>query len=138
MKNFRIALFSLSLVVLTALPLCQAAEYDFKELTPEIKKALQDRQTRYAQIQELKREGVIGENNKGYVTDLKNSSEASSLTADENRDRRTIYENLAAQNKLGGNGLLEVQRAFAEVQKEKAGPGDMVQSASGTWKKKSS
>ncbi len=136
MKNFRIAVFSLCLAVLAAMPLCRAADYDFKELTPEIKKALQDRQTRYAQIQELKREGVIGENNKGYITDLQNSSAASSLTAAENRDRRTIYENLASQNKLGGNGLLEVQRAFADVQSEKAGAGDMVQSSDGNWGKK--
>lgn len=136
MKNFRIAVFFLCLAALAAMPLCRAADYDFKELTPEIKKALQDRQTRYAQIQELKREGVIGENNKGYVTDLKNSSSTSSLTSAENRDRRTLYENLASQNKLGGNGLLEVQRAFAEVQKEKAGPGDMVQSSDGSWKRK--
>jgi len=137
MKHFRTTLFSLGLVVLAAMPLCRAADYDFKELTPEIKKALQDRQTRYAQIQELKREGVIGENNKGYVTDLKNSSSASSLTVAENQDRRTIYKNLATQNKLGGNGLLEVQRAFAEVQRDKAATGDMVQSSSGDWKKKS-
>ena len=136
MKHFRIALFSLGLVVLAALPLCRAADYDFKELTPEIKKALQDRQTRYAQIQELKREGVIGENNKGYVTDLQNSSASSALASAENRDRRVIYENLATQNKLGGNGLLEVQRAFAEVQSDKAGSGDMIQSPSGDWKKK--
>lgn len=137
MKNFRVILLILCLAVLATMPLCQAADYDFKELTPEIKKALQDRQTRYAQIQELKREGVIGENNKGYVTDLKNDAKASSLTAAENRDRRTIYENLAAQNKLGGNGLLEIQRAFAEVQSDKAVAGDMVQSSSGDWKKKS-
>lgn len=137
MKCFRIALFSLALAVLTAIPLYAATNYDFKELTPEIKKALQDRQTRYTKIQELKREGVIGENNRGYVTDLKKSSVSTSLTDAENRDRRTIYENLASQNNLGANGLLEVQRAFAEVQRDKAFSGDMIQSASGDWEKKS-
>jgi uncharacterized protein YdbL (DUF1318 family) len=130
--------FAVALVCLTATSIGFAASYDFKELTPEIKKALQDRQTRYTQIQNLKREGVIGENNKGYVTDLQDSAEAAPLTAAENRDRRVIYEALAAQNKLGGTGLLEVQRAFAEVQHEKADPGDMVQSSSGAWRKKTS
>ena len=129
---------AVSLMILTTVPLCFAADYDFKELTPEIKKALQERQARYTEIQNLKREGMIGENNKGYVTGLQNSSRVGSITAAENRDRRIIYEALATQNKLGGNGLLEVQKAFAEVQHEKAGPGDMIQSASGDWKKKSS
>lgn len=137
MKRFSTALLSLCLIFLTAAPLCMATNYDFKELTPEIKKALQDRQSRYAQIQELKRQGVIGENNKGYVTDLQNNTQAAALTAAENRDRRVIYENLATQNQLGGNGLLEVQRAFAEVQRDKAAPGDRVQSAKGQWEKKS-
>jgi uncharacterized protein YdbL (DUF1318 family) len=136
-KIFALGL-AISLILLAAAPVCFAADYDFKELTPEIKKALQDRQTRYAQIQSLKQEGMIGENNKGYVTDLKNAPASALATADENRDRRVIYEALAEQNKLGNTGLLEVQRAFAEVQQEKAGPGDMVQSAEGNWKKKSS
>ena len=133
-KLYTLAL-AVSLVILTAASLCFAADYDFKELTPEIKKALQDRQARYAELQNLKHEGMIGENNKGYVTDLQNSSAAGPITAAENRDRRIIYEALATQNKLGGKGLLAVQKAFAEVQHEKAGPGDMVQSSSGDWKK---
>ncbi len=137
MKHFHIALFFLVLAILVATPLCAATNYDFKELTPGIKKALQDRQTRYAKIQELKREGVIGENNRGYVADLKKSSAAASVIEAENRDRRTIYENLASQNQLGANGLLEVQRAFAEVQRDKALSGDMIQSSSGDWEKKS-
>ena len=137
MKQFSKALLSLSLILLTAAPLCLATNYDFKELTPEIKKALQDRQSRYAQIQALKREGAIGENNKGYVTDLQNNTRAATLTADENRDRRIIYENLASQNNLGGNGLMEVQRAFAEVQRSRASSGEMIQNSSGTWEKKS-
>ncbi|MDD5225934.1 MAG: DUF1318 domain-containing protein [Candidatus Omnitrophica bacterium] len=127
---------AIALVFLTTLSSGFAADYDFKELTPEIKKALQDRQTRYAQIQDLKKEGAIGENNKGYVTELESNASAASLTEAENRDRRVIYEALARQNKLGNTGLLEVQKAFADVQREKAGPGDMIQSSSGDWKRK--
>lgn len=124
--------------ILTAASICLAGDYDFKEMTPEIEQALKNRQTRYQVLQDLKQEGAVGENNKGYVTDLKENPKASALTADENRDRRIIYEALAKQNALGNTGLLEVQKAFAEVQSEKAGAGDMVQSASGDWEKKSS
>jgi hypothetical protein len=136
MRHIHILGLAIALFFLTTLSNGFAADYDFKELTPEIKKALQDRQTRYTQIQSLKKEGAIGENNKGYVTELESNASAASLTEAENRDRRVIYEALARQNKLGSTGLLEVQKAFADVQREKAGPGDMVQSSSGDWKKK--
>ena len=97
-----------------------------------------NRQARYQQLQRLKQEGEIGENNKGYVTSLKGNAAAATLTADENQDRRILYEALAEQNKLGSAGLLEIQGAFAEVQSEKADRGDMIQSSSGDWKQKSS
>ena len=128
---------TLSLLILTAASICFAADYDYKTMTPDIEKALKNRQSRYQQLQSLKQEGVIGENNKGYVTNLKDNAAAATVTASENQDRRVMYEALAEQNKLGSTGLLEVQRAFADVQSEKAGPGDMAQSSSGDWKKKS-
>ena len=136
MKRFAASLCAAGLVLLTAASLCMAADYDYKTMTPDIEKALKNRQTRYRQLQTLKQEGAIGENNKGYVTNLNDSAGAATITAAENKDRRVLYEALAEQNKLGSTGLLEVQRAFAEVQHEKAGSGDMVQSTSGSWKKK--
>ncbi|MFA5168050.1 MAG: DUF1318 domain-containing protein [Candidatus Omnitrophota bacterium] len=137
MKKIYVLGLAVGLVILAVTSVCFAADYDYKTMTPDIEKALKNRQSRYHQLQSLKQEGVIGENNKGYVTDLKNNAAAATLTAAENRDRRVLYEALAEQNKLGSTGLLEVQKAFADVQREKAGPGDMVQSSSGDWKKKS-
>jgi hypothetical protein len=136
MKKIHVWGLAVGLVLSMAASLCFAADYDYKTMTPDIEKALKNRQARYYQLQALKKQGVIGENNKGYVTDLKNNSTASAMVASENKDRRVLYEALAEQNKLGGAGLLEVQRAFAEVQEGKAGPGDMVQSADGNWNKK--
>jgi len=138
MRQIYICGLAISLAILTAAPLCFAADYDYKTMTPDIEKALKNRQSRYHQLQSLKQEGEIGENNKGYVTSLKDNAAAATLTAAENQDRRVLYEALAEQNKLGGTGLLEIQKAFAEVQQEKASPGDMVQSSSGDWKRKSS
>lgn len=124
------------LFILAATSIGFAADYDYKTMTPDIEKALKNRQARYQQLQHLKQEGEIGENNTGYVTDLKENAEAATLTQAENQDRRVLYEALAEQNKLGSTGLLEIQKAFAEVQQEKASPGDMVQSSLGDWKKK--
>lgn len=136
MKPISFFLVCLLGIVFAMTPCGAAADYDFKDVTPEIKNALQNRQTRYYQLQTLKQEGVIGENNKGYVTALGGTAATASMTADENQDRRIIYEALAEQNKLGNTGLLEVQKAFAEVQREKAASGDMIQSPSGDWEKK--
>ncbi|MFH1208285.1 MAG: DUF1318 domain-containing protein [Candidatus Omnitrophota bacterium] len=129
---------AVGLLILAATSICFAADYDYKTMTPDIEKALKNRQSRYYQLQRLKQEGEIGENNKGYVTSLKGNAAAATLTADENQDRRVLYEALAEQNALGSAGLLEIQKAFAEVQSEKADRGDMVQSSSGDWKQKSS
>ena len=136
MKRFYAALLVASLALCIAIPSGIAKDYNFKKMTPQIDQALKNRQARYSQLQSLKKEGVIGENNKGYVTDLKSSASASAMTAAENGDRRIIYEALAEQNALGSTGLLEVQKAFAEVQQEKAAAGDMVQSPSGDWQQK--
>ncbi|MFH1800149.1 MAG: DUF1318 domain-containing protein [Candidatus Omnitrophota bacterium] len=137
MKKIYFLGLAISLAILTAASFCFAADYDYKTMTPDIEKALKNRQSRYYQLQSLKQEGEIGENNKGYVTSLKDNATAATLTQEENQDRRVLYEALAEQNKLGSTGLLEIQKAFAEVQSEKADPGDMIQSSSGDWKKKS-
>ena len=136
MKRFYTVLLSASLMLFSLTPMGMSADYNFKKITPEIDQALKNRQARYSQLQNLKKEGLLGENNKGYVTDLKSNASASSLAEAENRDRRIVYEALAEQNALGRTGLLEVQKAFAEVQQEKAASGDMVQSPSGNWEKK--
>lgn len=129
-------LFAFLAILVIASP-CLATNYDYKTMTPEIQKALQNRQARYYQLQSLKKQSAVGENNKGYVTALKEDAATSTLVSAENRDRRVLYEALAEQNALGGNGLLEVQRAFAEVQSDKASSGEMVQNATGAWEKKS-
>jgi len=136
MKRIFIPLLSVSLFLLSLAPFCMATDYDFKKMTPQIEQALKNRQARYYQLQGFKREGLVGENNKGYVTGLKSDAAADTLVTAENKDRRVLYEALAEQNMLGSTGLLEVQKAFAEVQQEKADPGDMVQSASGGWERK--
>ena len=110
-----------------------AGQYDLKEMTPEVKQALANRQQRYEQLQQLKAAGDIGESNQGYVEALKGGA---SLAAAENQDRRVIYNAIVSQNSFGSGGLSQVQKTFADVQKDKARSGDYVQSASGSWNPK--
>lgn len=108
-----------------------AAQYDLKTMTPQISQALKNRQARYPQLQQMKKAGLVGENNQGYVESL--AQQTNTIVSAENADRRIIYQALVDQNSLGPNGMREVQRAFAEVQREKAVFGEKVQSPSGDW-----
>jgi len=135
MKNYKITMSALLLATLTCAPLAWAGSYDIKEMTPEIQQSLSGRQARYAQLKQLKASGAIGENNQGYVEAL--SGEGNSVASAENADRRVIYSAIVQQNNLGGNGLAQVQKVFAEVQRDKATAGESIQLASGEWTKKS-
>ena len=134
MNPFKTTLTALLLGTLTCAPLAWAGSYDIKEMTPEIKQSLANRQTRYGQLKQLKSESAIGENNQGYVEAL--SGAGNSVAGAENADRRVIYTAIAQQNNLGGSGLAQVQKVFAEVQSDKASAGESVQLASGEWTKK--
>ncbi|HXV27661.1 MAG TPA: DUF1318 domain-containing protein [bacterium] len=112
------------------------ANYDIKQMTPAIQQALHNRQDRYANLQSLKAQGILGEDNQGFVAALKSSPEASSMALAENNDRLVIYQAIVDQNQLGQAGLAKVKQVFAEVQREKARRGDYVQLASGEWTQK--
>jgi uncharacterized protein YdbL (DUF1318 family) len=110
-----------------------SATYDIKEMTPEIKAALDNRRDRFEQLRAYKEKGVIGENNRGYVELLTDDPEAKSLVEAENKDRRLIYKTILQQNNLADSELGKVEAAFAQVQKEKANPGDKIEDADGNW-----
>ena len=111
-----------------------AGQYDIRQMTPEVQTALQGRQNRYGQLQALKSSGVIGENNRGYVEVLQASGEGPA--ASENNDRRVIYAAIVQQNGLGPDGLVQVEKAFASVQRTRAKAGEHIQAVSGEWKEK--
>ena len=113
-----------------------AGSYDIKTMTPEIQQALSGRQNRYSDLQNLKSQGAIGENKSGYVEILNSAPGGAATVNQENEDRRTLYRGIVDQNNLGAQGMSEVERVFAEVQRDKARPGDFIQSPSGQWTQK--
>jgi uncharacterized protein len=117
--------------LILSVPSILAATYDIKEMTPEVKAALDGRRGRFDELKALKAQGAIGENNKGYVEALK--SEGQSVVDAENRDRRFIYTTIVAQNGLPADALSTVEAVFAQVQRDKASSGDKIQDASGSW-----
>ena len=129
------------LIILTAFFIANTAgalaSYELKTVTPEVDRAIAARQARYPDLQVLKAQGSVGENNRGYAEIIKPAAGAGDIVSAENQDRQTIYSTIAIQNNLGASGLGIVETVFAEVQRDKTRPGDWIQTPSGEWVQKS-
>ncbi|NOU35441.1 MAG: DUF1318 domain-containing protein [Kiritimatiellaceae bacterium] len=126
-------LLLVGLLICAAMTVSAQATYDIKEMTPAVKSALDGRKSRFAELKTMKAQGVVGENNRGYVQALGGGADVKALVAAENKDRKQVYEAIVQQNKLGPAALPTVEAVFARVQRDKADPGDKVQDASGSW-----
>lgn len=88
---------------------------------------------RLSQVDILKQQGIIGENNKGYLELLKKNAQAEKLVAAENKDRKLIYTAIARQQKVTAD-LVGKRRAIMIA--KRAVKGVMLQNAKGKWYKK--
>jgi len=114
-----------------ASPTC-AAEYNLKQMTPQVEQALLNRKARFSLLESYKARGVIGENNRGYVELLSSDPQASDVVREENRDRKVIYQTIAEQNGIASQ-MDVIEKVFAQVQHEKAQAGYKIQTADGAW-----
>jgi uncharacterized protein YdbL (DUF1318 family) len=81
----------------------------------------------------LKTQGIVGENNQGYLAFVTGQTSQEALVADENKDRKTIYTHIAKQQNTSLD-LVEKRRAITLAQR--AIPGEFFQNAQGAWIKK--
>lgn len=88
---------------------------------------------RLSQIDTFKQQGVIGENNKGYLELLKKNTQAQKLVNAENKDRQLIYAAIAKQQNVSAD-LVGKRRAIMIARR--AIRGVMLQDANGKWYKK--
>ncbi len=116
---------------------CREHTYQLKK-TPDVQKVLNHRKARVHELQALKAKGLIGENNKGFITILKPSLQPKekALVDAENHDRKFIYNTVVAQNHLGSEGLEKVEKEFAKTHRDRTKQGDLIQDASGKWTRK--
>ena len=84
-------------------------------------------------IAELKKQGIVGENNRGYLAFVGNEKSHEDLISEENQDRKTIYAHIAEQQ---NTSLSVVEKNRALQLAERAAPGTYVQKPDGTWVKK--
>jgi uncharacterized protein len=121
-KNFFLICLSISMVAVVAfssVAFCQGIKERFKERLPR--------------IIELKNQGVIGEDNKGYLDFVGASKEGADIVEAENRDRGLVYEKIAQEEKTA---VEKVGKRRALQLRELAKPGDWLQDDSGGWYKK--
>lgn len=88
---------------------------------------------RLPQIVQIKKEGLIGENHKGYLEYVTEKRPHQEMVEAENSDRRKVYE-MIAKNQGVSVEKVEVLRAAQIV--EKAAKGEMLKRSDGSWYRK--
>ena len=81
-------------------------------------------------IVELKAQGIVGENNQGYLEFVGSKKDKADVVAAENEDRKTVYTAIAKQQ--GTTAELVGKRRALQIA-QKASPGEWVQDAAGKW-----
>ncbi len=81
-------------------------------------------------IKALKAEGIVGENNEGYLQFVGTNKAKADVVAAENKDRQTVYAAIA--KKQGTTAELVGKRRALQIAKKAAG-GEWVQDAAGNW-----
>ncbi|MBI4830034.1 MAG: DUF1318 domain-containing protein [Candidatus Lindowbacteria bacterium] len=107
--------------------------------------AIRGRVLRRPAVAELEQKGCVGENRKGLLQclgkewcgpddDLRNR--AAYIVLSENRDRRTVSQQVVEANGLGNSALGRVSEIFREQIYKKAWAGAPLQLSDGTWERK--
>lgn len=84
-------------------------------------------------IVELKKKGIVGENNLGMLQFVGQTKEQENVVKEENNDRVQVYEAIAKQQ---GTTADTVGRRRAIQIAEKAGAGEWLQDEKGAWYQK--
>lgn len=84
-------------------------------------------------IDALKRDGVVGENNRGYLEVRESSGNVSEVVTAENTDRQTIFADTAT---IRGVAPEVVGRIFSRQIAAASAPGVWLQRENGEWYKK--
>jgi uncharacterized protein YdbL (DUF1318 family) len=99
-------------------------------LSQDIKERMRDR---LPLIIELKKKGIVGENNLGLLQFIGKTKEQESVVNEENNDRMKVYEAIAKQQ--GGTADLVGKRRAIQIA-EKAETGEWLQDEQGAWYQK--
>jgi len=109
----------------------------------QVLEAVQNRKFNKDDIDELKRDKVVGENNKGFLQvfptsrydqDADYRRMVDNLVVEENHDREAIYERVVAINELSSEtDSKKVDEIFSKLQFDNSKPGTLIQQPNGNW-----
>jgi len=111
---------------------------------PAIRKLIDSRAARLAEVNRHKSSGAIGENNKGdleirdlgVISDLRVRAEVQKLVRAENVDREQLYKEIAAAKNIDPSQLDKIRETYAETLRANAKVGDWIQMPDGSWQQK--
>jgi uncharacterized protein len=111
--------------------LAVAASFAFGQTAAELQERMRER---LPQIDAMKREQLVGENNRGFLEARGPvSPEQQRVVREENEDRRKVYEALAAQTRANPE---QVGRVRARQLAERSLRGVLIQNERGEWEAK--
>ena len=84
-------------------------------------------------IKALKGQGIVGENNRGYLQFVGQKKEKEEVVTAENKDRKLVYKAIAKQQ--GTTAAVVGKRRAVQIA-NKAQPGEWLQDANGKWYQK--
>jgi uncharacterized protein YdbL (DUF1318 family) len=109
----------------------------------QVLEAIQNRRFNRDDIDEFLRVGAIGENNEGYLTyfgnertqrDSRYKQIVIDIMNEENRDRRILMERvISVDPNLTMEDMPEVEKIFADQNRQQANIGDRIQLEDGEW-----
>jgi len=116
-------------------PVRTAYAAEMKSSSPVIKRIAERMKERHTELEKLRANGCVGENNRGYVEmrdpdvlkeedDLKRGQQ---LVDDENDDRKALYKEVAGLNKDQNLTVAQVERIYAQKRLERGKPGYVFQ-----------
>jgi uncharacterized protein YdbL (DUF1318 family) len=83
----------------------------------------------------ISREGLLSIRTTDGLS-LKERAELQRLVDAENRDRESLYAEIARANNFPGDKIPEIKRIFAKSWTDQARPGWYVQDSQGNWRRK--
>ena len=120
----RLHLFFVFLITLVA-PVIVTSAQDLNSVRSQMAQRL-------PKIDEMKANGSVGENNKGFL-EARGSGADQAIIAAENNDRSTVYAALAEQT---NTSAAQVGRVRARQIAEQSRPGVWLQDSKGEWRRK--
>ena len=119
--------------LINPMPVAHASE--LRSSSPRVREIAESLRQNHEAISALKRQGCLGENNRGFVelrdcdalSEPAKRNEAQQLLAEENRHRKALYQEIARLNQEDNVNVATVEQVYAMERLRRARSGEIVQ-----------